>query len=870
MKCKNRFEKLFILLIYLSLFSVPNIFGQWTGYNFGKQAVNDSLSRSDSLSKRFLNDSITDSDTSVSSEIVRDTIDYEADIIEYDRVNKIILLRNNAVLKYKDIELYADTIHYLIEEKSIVATGYPQWIQTQDTAVGEYMVYNLGSRRGRVKHTTAHLDDSKYDSKQLAMSDDENFYMEEGDYTSCAVIDSPHYCFYGKHIKVIPNKRVYCRPVVLNIGGAPVAILPYWIIPLEKGRRSGWLTPNFGGNPTHGGYINNVGYYWAPNDYTDYLISGNLKEFSSLVIKAETNYALRYWINGSISGRYSISANKEDLKNIWELNYGHSQNILPDESMRLSGRGSIVSEKTFFKSVSEDTVELKHQQVTSNMSLTKKFHRINANSSLTWNRSHNFRTNKIDHDLPSFSFNLSSRPLIPYKDKGNTNINDEEDREKWYHSISYSYSYKANRRYSFKKRGRQNDSLFNFFGMNHGIPVTAPFKLFRWFNLSPNFSFSQSFFNAYIGNIPYPVASAVAITDTVHSDSVFAKNVIDTLVDEKDTLYVCSTGVTVDTFYYYDTTSFHWSNDNLSKFQTYSWNTGISLSTQLYGVFPIRIFNLNGIRHTFTPSVSYTFYPEKKMSRTFPEVRVSYPKARDRGQVVGFSFGNLFQGRITPRKEKGKNEPVEKKFTFLNGSINTSYDFEKKTRKWSNIGLSAGIPNKIIGFSYSSSFTPYDDGNRLVFPKLLSYSISLRPNISGARGTFWGGDFLLFHEIQPEDYMEGYTDLKTPTWSINFNPSYTFSRSRSRISEKFKTTKSYRLSTSADIKFTNIWSMSWSSNFDFTKNKFMNHSMNFYCDLECFDLRFNWYPSGLNKGSFRFIIRIKKHPEIKWDHPENN
>jgi hypothetical protein len=105
--------------------------------------------------------------------------------------------------------------------------------------------------------------------------------------------------------------------------------------------------------------------------------------------------------------------------------------------------------------------------------------------------------------------------------------------------------------------------------------------------------------------------------------------------------------------------------------------------------------------------------------------------------------------------------------------------------------------------------------------------------------------------------MLGYNDLKDPSWSINFSPSYSFFRSRSRIAEKFKTTKRYSLSTSANIKFTNIWSVSWGSNYDFTKNKFMNHSLSFYCDLECFDMRFNWSPSGFNKGSFRFFISLR-------------
>jgi hypothetical protein len=184
----------------------------------------------------------------------------------------------------------------------------------------------------------------------------------------------------------------------------------------------------------------------------------------------------------------------------------------------------------------------------------------------------------------------------------------------------------------------------------------------------------------------------------------------------------------------------------------------------------------------------------------------------------------------------------------------------------SNISLGAGIPNPIINFSYSSTFTPYNEKDALVFPRLLSYNIDLRPNISGANGTFWSGDLLLYHGLKTKKYMEGYNLTATnPGWSVTFSPRFSFSRSRLTILDDFTTTKTYYLGTSASVKFTNIWSMSWGGTYNFSSGKFENHSVNFQCDLECWDLSFNWSPSGFNQGAFYFIVKIKKHPEIKWE-----
>lgn len=860
---KVRLE-LFLLIFLVSFLQSPYINGQ--------ESIDSSLPNSQKKNDSLQRSSVVDSsDTTGQDKRLRDTVQYQADTIEYDMKNKIILLRGNGLVSYQNMNLYADTIHFMTRENIVMATGHPQMVQSGDTIVGEYLIYNFKTNRGKAKYGTGHLDNTHFDGKHMARSDDDNFYLEDGDYTSCAVIDSPHFCFYGKHIKYIPKDKIYSRPIVLNIGEAPVATLPYFIIPLDRGRRSGWLTPRWGGNPARGGHLDNIGYYWAPNDYLDYSLSANVSEFASFVAHGSVNYALRYWLTGGFSSRYSLATSHDTLNNIWDLNYSHNQNLLPDQSMRLTGRGNIVSGKSFYKSVSEDTTELLNQQITANLALTKEFRKSNIRSSLSWNRIHNFRTNRIEQDLPSFSVNFGNRNVFPRKKDEIKNQEDKTDEEKWYHKLSYSYSVSGNRKYSYIAGEDKRDSLFDFMGLGHTFSLTAPQKIFQWFTLNPSFSFNQSFYNAYIDTNAILNEVERITTDTIPADSLPANTILDTLYIANDTLYICSIGTYIDTYFVYDTTRFHWSTmEYPSKFQTYSWNTGISLSTKIYGIFPVKIFNFTGLRHTLSPSVSYTLYPKKDLDRRFPVVGVSYSGPQDRRQVVKFGLGNLFQGRTTTnRKTKDKDRPVENKFTILNSSLGCSYDFEAETRKWSNINLSASIPNKLIDFSYSSTSSPYDDNNSLIVPKLLSYSISLRPKLSGARGTFWGGDFIILEKLDTTNYMIGYKDLSTPQWQVNFSPSYRFTRSREHVSDKFKTTKSYTLSTSANIKFTHKWSVSWGSSFDFNKNKFMNHSINFHCDLECFDLRFDWYPSGFNRGTFNFVINIKKHPEIKWEHPDN-
>ncbi len=806
-----------------------------------------------------------------SSSVKKDTVSYKADFIEYDLENKIILMYSNGEVSYHDMTLYADTIHLLLREDVLVATGHPQLIDGEDTVVGDNMVYNLVTKRGKVTFGTAHSSDSKYNGNMIAMSDDKSFYIEDGAYTSCAKEDTAHYCFYGRHIKIIPSDKAISRPVVLNVGDAPIIVLPYFVTPLERGRQSGWLTPRWGGNFNHGGRLDNIGYYWALNDYSDLTLSGRVMEFQSYEVRAHTNYKLRYLFDGSLDGSYAIDNYAEQLKQRWQMNYRHNQDILPDGSMKLVGSGSIVSDKNYYKMHSVDTTELLNQQQTNaNLSLSKNFKKINANANVSWNRTQNFRDNIVNQDLPSFGFNLSSRPLIPYRDD-EVRTSADEDKEKWYNKIRYSYSLQGKQRLVQRGKGEPDEILRHHGGVSHNIPVSANFKLFKWFNISPFFNISQSLHDAYIDTFRTFDTVDITLYDTIPLDSGTIGTTYDTITLDDTTRYlVYSLGDTTVIYSFQDTTYLMDNDFSVSKAHTYWWNTGLSMSTRLYGLFPIKIFNFTGMRHTLSPSVSYTFTPKKEVPVDFPGIGVSHaPRSNKRSQSVSFRIGNLFEGRAKGKEKKDSEETKDRTFSLLNLSLGASYDFEKESRNWSDISLSASIPNKLIDFTFNSTFTPYNAENKLIAPQPLRYSFSLRPKLAGIKGQFWGGDFIILEGLRTEDYMQGYNNLSKPGWSASVRPDYNFSRSRRNVDDDFTTDKSYRLSASANIKFSHIWSAAWGSSYNFEERRFMNNSVNFICDLECWEMNFNWNPSGLDGGSFYFIIKIKKHPEIKWEHPEN-
>ncbi|MDD5674535.1 MAG: putative LPS assembly protein LptD, partial [Chitinivibrionales bacterium] len=306
----------------------------------------------------------------IKSNGITDVVTYEAATIDYDFSEKVLVLTGNASLSYQNMTLFADTIRYQTQTNMLSAVGRPQFIEEGDTTIGVSMVYNMKTRRGRVQYATTHTGGSAFNGNLVVKSEQSQFYVEQGDVTTCVHIEEPHYYFCGKILKIIPNDKIVARPLVFDIADVPVAILPYFVFPIERNRKSGFLTPVWGGHPGSGGFLDNVGYYFVPSDYVDFLGSARISEFQDFLFNASSRYNLRYRLSGSVAAQFAMTGGFLQQTQRWSLDYAHNQNLLPDGSFTLAGRGSLVSDKSYYTQFSEDTSQLINKSVTANLSLT--------------------------------------------------------------------------------------------------------------------------------------------------------------------------------------------------------------------------------------------------------------------------------------------------------------------------------------------------------------------------------------------------------------------------------------------------------------------------------------------------------------------
>jgi lipopolysaccharide assembly outer membrane protein LptD (OstA) len=854
-----------------------------------------------------------------------DTVHYESDFIDYDNVERVLKLFGRARVRYQNITLLADTIVYTVSNDQFQARGLPTLIEGGDTTVGDFMVYNIKTRRGRVSYAMTRFDETYVTGSNIVKTRDNRLYIEQGDYTSCEDPEHPHYYFYGRHIKFIPQDKVISRPVVFNVGDAPIAVLPYFIMPLQRGRRSGWLTPSWGGSVQHGGYVDNLGYYFAPNDYYDLTLRAKAQEFNSFVFNAAGRYALRYVLDGQISGRYVIDNRLESTSQQWALDYRHNQFLTPNGKTRLSGQGSILSTNTFNQLYSDQTYELEKQQLDANMSLSHRFDRINASANVTWRRNHNLTTDRIIEDMPAIDFNLQNRAFVPFKTGGRKN------EPSWYNNIYYSYNTRAN----VRRDVYGNDSIPGFIrpGMDHNVRLTSSQKILKYLDISPYFHMRSSMFYGAIDTL---VRDTLYVRDTTvyrvrdparemmtPEDSVIRVEYSIDANGDWDTLYTLINIGPERRILVRDTLHNEFNTVN-------TWNTGVNMSTRIYGLFPMgELFGVTAIRHTMTPTVGYSFIPEHHLNRMFYPVGIAYERPRPKAQqLVNLSLSNSFQGKRIVSARDGRtggnnnargrsgtggiddhmisvieemlsddeddelhrdslSQPddegsavnnaadtvgaapaprarrQEQKFDLLTFSVGTSYDLEAEQRKWRDLSLSAGTSVGFLNVRHTSNYWLYDENNELIPPLMRDYSVDLTSGRLGASGKFWDGDLLnLDLRNHGEPAMRNQTG--STAWEAYFSPSFSYRARRNSPDDMFLPTKSFNVSSSASMNLTNTMSVRWNGNYDFSSNQFSHNSFTFYIDLECWEMRFTWRPEKINPG-YAFVVNIKKIPDIKWE-----
>ena len=745
----------------------------------------------------------------------------------------------------------------------------------RDPMTGDAMVYNLKTRKGKITKGQTKADDGYYTGKRIRNESQKVFFIENSTYTTCD-LDTAHFHFESKKMKIIQNDIVVARPIILHLGQIPIFGIPLGIFPHKGGQRhSGWIMPSYGDNKNRGQYIQGLGFYWAPSDYWDSKFTLGFGDKQGATFRINTQYRVRYKFSGSLnffnrqylSGTSNIMDLTEDRSTSTTLRWTHKQELRKNQSLNANVTYSTSGDYNKKYGISE--AERMNQKAISNMSYSKRWPKSKNSFSTNYysnldllidektNPESNYyvkpnragtQINIENSTFPKFSFRHGQSNLFPTTAKN----------KKWYNTITWNYGLnytKTDRRYyesveidsALFDWDRDSDGMLleqneKNNGWVHTSNINAPQKLFKYISINPSLSLKSAWVNE--------------TQEGVWNGSTFDKS-------PKKGFAARTTG-------------------------SFSMNA----NTQIYGLFSIPIGPVKAIRHVISPSIGYSWTPD--FSKPFFGNDLGYVLTEE-DSLGNEIFHDRFAGTMaggTPRSErksmnfglnnifqaKVKKGDKEKKVDLLNWRMNSSYNFAADSMKLAN--LRSSVRSKIAGklnldLSMTHDFYRFDkdlnrrmadfnkNDNGIIYPRLTNARLSTGFRLSGMP---WGDPKET--EGTDQDTTEVDEDLSGPglvnplknmrntlgnkkSWNSNISISYTYS-----ATDPSKPKKTFWANTTSTFNVTSKWRVSYRARFDLIQRDLVSHSFSIYRDLHCWELSLNWTPSGLGQG-INFKLNVK-------------
>ncbi len=616
-------------------------------------------------------------------------------------------LHGKGELRYDNMELTSEYIRMNLDSSTIYAQGVydstqyewvgkPVFKDEKDQYETNQITYNIKTKKGYIRHVVTQQGEGYVIADRTKKTEGDEMMMAGGQYTTCDDHDHPHFYLKMTKAKVKPGDYIATGPAYMVVGEVPLPLaIPFGFFPITKQYSSGLIMPSYGDDYSRGLYLQNLGYYFAINDYMDLEVTGDIYTKGTWAIRAQSKYIWRYHFSGSLNISYRNDVTSEKgmpdysaMRN-FQLQWTHSQDskfnpyCTFSASVNFSTSGYSRSNINNYYNSSAYSENTK----SSTINYTQRFPDSPWSMSLTAGITQRTRDSTLTLTAPQISINMSS--VYPFKDaralalkrKGKIAVG----KEKWYEKIKMSYSMSGivQTRSDMKEKeyARTQFSRDWRVGMQHSIPISASFMLFKYLSITPSISLKDRMYFQRVDRNWNSIENQLQM----------------------------------------DTTS--------GFYNVFDFNTSLSLSTTIYGFFtPLkRLFpksRVEKFRHVIKPHMSISYHPdfEKPMWGYYGRytdgngqevIYNRYPTGMygnaPRGMSATMSFGvsNNLEMKIVNRNDTTGKVPFKVVSLIDNFSVDGGYNFAVDSMNWSLFQVNL----------------------RLKFPYLNNYSVNLSTSL---------------------------------------------------------------------------------------------------------------------------------------------
>jgi hypothetical protein len=774
------------------------------------------------------------------------------DTVHYSVSKKLLRLRGAADVSYKQQRLKAEVI--LMDFGSSVMSaegvrdssghldGFPVFTDKGEEFVGEQIEYSFKTQRGRVRYGETNAEGGFYWGSRFNRVTTNTAFVENGCFTTC---DAPHAHFYfsAPRMKAVLDDKIYMDPIVAYVEDIPVFALPFGaFFSIRSGAQSGIILPAPLVTSNRGIVLQGGGYYFAVNDYYDTEVTADITSKGGFTLYNTHHFMLKDQLTSTL--RLLFGYTRLNVEDPWAMNVGvflnHNQQLRPNESVVADLN---FSTQQLFQNTSIDVSSRLTQNLRSNASYQRTFY-----NGLSFNMGYNRDQNLIlgnRTEAPSVTFAVPS--IQPLRHSASMPV--------WLQEMQFSY--RATGSYTFSQQRSETTSPYTISEnslITHRPTLTVTPRV-GFFTIAPTVNYAENWhFQSYTESVDL-------------TDSTVVRTRVPGFVRE------------------------------------YSYSAGVNFSTFLYGIARVNAFGLTAVRHTLQPLMSLTFRPDQsapsdgffgeyvspitgktvEYSRFAPGSGIA---SSSRQLLIGMNLLNRFDAKA----RQGDTIP-DKALELLTFSINGSYNVIADSLNMSDISMSVRTPVlEGISFTAGATFSPYSmaliqdeatgrtswrtidrttiaAGDGLL--RLRSASVQLGTRITSGGLSFAQRTIvtdsttkkdsttndLQARFLQRVNYVDQVPDLfgdRTPgyssvviPWDLTMDLTYSTQKP-----DPVTTTQSLFLALRGELSITTTLQLRAAATLDMLTGEINTPVIDITKRIHCWNLSFNWVPTGLNRGFF--------------------
>ena len=688
--------------------------------------------------------------------------------------------------------------------------GRPEFKDGPQSFSQDQLCYNFETGKGLSRHAVTTEQDIVFHADRAKRQPDETVHVRDGKFTTCDA-DNPHFHFHLTKAIMVPNEKVVSGPLYLKFRKIPTPLaLPFGWFPLQREKQSqGILLPGYGDGGDLGFFLKDLGYYVPLGDHWDAKLLTDIYTGGSWAARVTSNYNYRYRSTGSFSVSYQrqregfAGTPGFGLSNNFFVRWSHSQDPRARPNSRFNASVNFGSSGNFQQNLNSTQEEYLSNTFQSSLQWTAKVPRTPFSTNISARHNQNSLTGNVTLTVPSLSLNMQRTSLskLVGLDAGKSALLDGV-------AVTYSTQMENTIQGADSAFGAQDwSSLKIRNGLKHKLKLTSSSSV-GFVSLSPSFTYDQY-------------------------DSFQSLDVSEVQVTEDSTAFV---------------------NDTLRGFQSANeWRLGVTASTRFYGTFNMPgEGRVKAVRHVLAPSLGVSYNPERMRAQSLvtdagevgwnPYALGRYvPNDLREAGSLNFGLSQNIEAKVADR-ETGELRKVK---ILDNLSTSGNFNFVADSLKLSDFQTRAftSLFNR-VNVNVNATHTAYarDTLTGQVIDTFLAsqgQGLVRLKRVTGAMGTS-------FKSAQ---------DAGTP-WNARLDYNVNLSRQWASELQRDTSVVTHALSARGSVNVLKRYKLDVTTGYDLARREFTPTNLNFYVDLHCWELSFNWIPFGVRQ-SFSLRLNVK-------------